>query len=284
MEGASEKSEPWTTRYPQRNKRLRYTREERATTAGTAIPSPKKRPTDALPLHTQNRYDALSDSGTDTDEGVDNYDMDSGAPPVVNTRTEGQAQKAPKTLKLPPLVINIKNAPQDVKNKTIKDLNQNNVTIKYTPATITVFASTREILKSIQELVAASNLEYHTYTEDGARDKKLAIKGLPPLETEEIILSLEEQGVTPKKLVQLKHRKTKRKSNILPLCSPRVELGRNHQHQIRMQCQSKMGKVQKPTQSYTVPQMPGHGARIWQLPPQTEMCQMRRGTHNDRVL
>ena len=206
-EGASEQSEPWTTRDRRRNKRSRYTIEERSTTAGTAIPSPKKRHTDALTLQTQNRYDALSDSGTDTEDGIDNYDMDSGVPPVVNAKAEGQTQKAPKKLKLPPLVINIKNAPLDVKNKTIRDIKQNNRTIKYTPATITVFAPTREILKSIQELIAASNLEYHTYTEDGARDKKLVIKGLPPLETEEIIQSFQEQEVTPKKLVQLKHSK-----------------------------------------------------------------------------
>ena len=79
------------------------------------------------------------------------------------------------------------------------------MTIQYTATTVTVFAPTREALHCIQELEAMSNLENHTYTEDGAKDKKCVIEGLPPFELDEMKASLQEQGVTPKKLVQLKH-------------------------------------------------------------------------------
>ena len=230
--------------------------------------------------------------------------MDGTTPPVDTARPEGP-QKAPKRkLKLPPLVINVKNTPQEGKNKIIRDIKQNNkeVKIKYTPTTITVFAPTREILKSTQGLVAASRLECHTYTEDGAKDKKLVIKGLPPLETEEIIKSLQEQGVTPNKLVKLEHSKQNEHPifylsvspessmveiiNIRYICSIKVRWEKYRNPRKLTQCHRCHGMGHGSGNSHHKPKcVKGtHNDRVHQgTRPTSKMCKLCRAAHSKRT-
>ena len=82
-----------------------------------------------------------------------------------------------------------------------------NLYIKYTPNTLTIFPLNQNALEKAKELIIKHKLEYHSYTENSKKDKKLVIKGLLPLDLQEIEESMKKQRITPKKLTKLKHTK-----------------------------------------------------------------------------
>ena len=160
------------------------------------------------------------------------------------------------------MVININKITETIKTDLIKQITRTSTNIKYTPNTLTLFPLNQNALEKAKELITKYKLEYHSYTENSKKDKKLVIKGLPPLDIQEIEENMKKQGITPKKLTKLKHAK----ANEYPIYYLAVEPTENLAEikKIRSICNIKIRwenykNPRKITQCYRCQNM-GHGS------------------------
>lgn len=79
-----------------------------------------------------------------------------------------------------------------------------NINLKYTKTKLTVFTINKEehniIVKKLKEIA----IPFHTYERPDDKLKKMVLKGLPPLDEEDINNSIQEQGLTPIKISKMK--------------------------------------------------------------------------------
>lgn len=147
-----------------------------------------------IPL--KNRYEPLSDKEEEDSES-DTSEMD--------TTPENVKNKS----KIIPIIVDVSTlGTENTKNliNKIKKITPE-LNMKYTPSKLTIYSSNEANFKIIIEFLERIKLSYHTYSRKENMQKKFVIKGLPPMDINELTNSLAAQGAIPTKLAKMKRPK-----------------------------------------------------------------------------
>ncbi|CAG5102448.1 Protein of unknown function, partial [Cotesia congregata] len=157
----------------------------------------KNQKIDSVSIKLQNRFDCLTDTTQDGKEDEKN-------------EAEEEMETTPTTkTKVLPIVVDIATINLDYTKTLIKKVKEimPETTMKYTPKQLTFYTKSVNNYQTIIEHLNKNKICYHTYSRKEDLDKKFVIKGLPPIDIEELTTSLTEQGVIPKKLAKMKRQK-----------------------------------------------------------------------------
>ncbi|CAG5082711.1 Similar to pol: RNA-directed DNA polymerase from mobile element jockey (Drosophila melanogaster) [Cotesia congregata] len=123
---------------------------------------------------------------------------------------EEEMETTPTTkTKVLPIVVDIATINLDYTKTLIKKVKEimPETTMKYTPKQLTFYTKSVNNYQTIIEHLNKNKICYHTCSRKEDLDKKFVIKGLPPIDIEELTTSTTDQGVIPKKLAKMKRQK-----------------------------------------------------------------------------
>lgn len=133
------------------------------------------------PIPTANRFDVLSDTGSEMDFAEED-------PPSPPTRSKSPEQRRATAKKLPPIVIHGTADDHKVLLENIKSLTNGEFYVKYNRQTTNIHFKQQPDWEAYQRYAKENSIDYHTYTTSSNKTHAFVLRGLNQGTTEDDVV------------------------------------------------------------------------------------------------